>query len=460
MKKRPNLLSAAVTGVIGGLLFQMQTAGAVEITIAATDPPNTIVGAVGTSSDPWNDPLNLYGREPGNFRNSEASIVKIGTGRYIIMHSRFYGGYRNAAGVPCLDDHQHAVMSGGIFRYDTTNGFRWEHPSGDQQFKFVPEGKDTNNQDLPDTSMIVRYERGPFPYGQPAGLMSASLISFSDSPGDFGLFYIRKEGQDCAAVFNPPDPPAGAPPYSPNPSVRWRTWFEPGGWSRSRPLANHQGYLLNDSVIQRRRSPSDSIAPNRLLVALGGRNIHVAMQDMTIDYDADWTNVVTVPNSTLYQEPMLVECADETATTPATILMLLRGNSGNTPMGWSKSTDRGNSWSAVRNVSSSVPTKPGVPQNVKLLSAANNHLLLLYQQPNSLALLARVLPCNTQNDLAAFVSENVIPGSDVGGGVEFRYPSLFIDDEAGLVFITYSVGHGSYMSDLRMQVLPVSWFYF
>lgn len=47
---------------------------------------------------------------------------------------------RSRAAGPCIDDHQGSVLAGGFFMYSTSGGFQWESPSGNQQFKFIPEG--------------------------------------------------------------------------------------------------------------------------------------------------------------------------------------------------------------------------------------------------------------------------------------------------------------------------------
>src|SRR5579864_9045565 len=75
-----------------------------EILLAPTDGCNSV------STEP--DPCNRQGRDFGNFRNSEASIVRIASSRYMLMYSRFYGGFTNAAGLPCLDDHEQSVLAG------------------------------------------------------------------------------------------------------------------------------------------------------------------------------------------------------------------------------------------------------------------------------------------------------------------------------------------------------------
>jgi hypothetical protein len=189
-------------------------------------------------------------------------------------------------------------------------------------------------------------------------------------------------------------------------------------------------------------------------VALAGQRVRVVSQDRTADYNEPWRQVVVVPGSEGFQEPMLVEYADEddTGSRPSSILMLLRGPA----MHWSMSRDRGDTWTTPEIMP--FPTAGGVPHNIKLL-ARTNHLLLLYHKPATPGLFARVLTFDAVSRSFDTICEKIVPGSDAGGGLEFRYPSLFIDSAADLAFITYSVGYASYMTDLRMQVLPISWFY-
>jgi len=255
---------------------------------------------------------------PDNPRNSEGAFVQLNDGRIMFAYSRYYGTSRS--------DHATADIAA---RYSSDNGATW-----------------TDKDEI-----IVKNHGG-------MNVMSVSLLRLKS--GEIALFYLLKEStRDCRPVMR-------------RSFDEGKTWSEPVTC-----ITDEVGYyvLNNDRVIQ--------LGDGRLLFAValhgfnGGKFDHIGavMTYSSDDNGKTWRRGKSVlrivsPSGKKYaaQEPGVVELKD------GSVLLWIRTNAGCQFM--SRSTDRGETWSAPQPSWLRSPTSPASIKRLptgELLAIWNNH---------------------------------------------------------------------------------------
>ena len=258
---------------------------------------------------------------PDNPRNSEGAFVQLKDGRIMFAYSRYYGN--------SSDDHATADIAA---RYSSDKGATW-----------------TDKDEI-----IVRNHGG-------MNVMSVSLLRLQS--GEIALFYLLKNStKDCRPVLR-------------RSFDEGKTWSEP-----TMCITDEVGYyvLNNDRVIQ--------LKDGRLLFAVPRHgfdandkfdNMGVVMTYSSDDNGKTWRrgkSVLSVvsPSGKKYaaQEPGVVELKD------GSILLWIRTNAGCQFM--SRSTDRGETWSAPQPSWLRAPLSPASIKRLPtgdLLAVWNNHEL-------------------------------------------------------------------------------------
>ena len=255
---------------------------------------------------------------PDNPRNSEGAFMPLKDGRIMFAYSRYYGTSRS--------DHATADIAA---RYSSDNGATW-----------------TDKDEI-----IVKNHGG-------MNVMSVSLLRLKS--GEIALFYLLKEStRDCRPVMR-------------RSFDEGKTWSEP-----VMCITDDVGYFVlnNDRVIQ--------LEDGRLLFAVakhdfnGDKFDHIGavMTYSSDDNGKTWRRGKSVlgvvsPSGKKYaaQEPGVVELKD------GSVLLWIRTNAGCQFM--SRSTDRGETWSAPQPSWLRSPTSPASIKRLptgKLLAIWNNH---------------------------------------------------------------------------------------
>jgi hypothetical protein len=342
-------------------------------------------------------PLRIAPR-PGNDRNSEGDFIQLHDGRLMLVYTKFVG----------KSDHATAEL---VARYSTDQGKTWTSD---------------------DVAIVARAE------GQ-ANLMSVSLLRLQD--GRIALFYILKYPGPADAKYPVLD------------SLLLRTSDDDGKtWSEATHVTpqDQPAYrvLNNDRVIQ--------LMNGRLVVPVathyvpgwsGWRNsaqIHCYLSD---DNGITWrSSSTTLESELLAQEPGVVELSD------GRLMMFCRSQDCQLV---SHSTDRGETWSALKRSSIAQPSPS--PASIERIPSTNDLLLLWNNGDDPLA---QIKPVGRRPFTAAISSDDGATwkhvqniGTDPEGW--YCYTAIeFVGEHVLLAHCEYPR-----LNSLQITRLPVKWLY-